>query len=185
MSGLFDKLFGTGSSDKKDDKKVPDIIAAPGSHICEDEWDGEDEVYRISFSVNDSFRPAKSHAAELAALSTYSPGNEYGSEEDDIYIAIMIDMGECDVIDEFKETGTVRGCSHFEKLPGRFAFRARINYYDSLMYFYALGMCDGYWDYSVLCVVYPAEYDGTESEKKLMEILDKAAESYKEEPLDE
>ena len=193
MGKFLEKIFGRAVNStkneirdvQKDNKKLPEIIVASGSHICEEDWDGENKVYHISFLVNDSFRPAKSHAAEVTALSTYSPGSEYGSEEDDIYICIMIDAGEYDVIDDFKEKGTVEGASYFQKLTGQFLFKARIKYYDSLMYFYALNMCDGFWDYSILAVSYPMEYDGTEDEQKLIKILDQAAESYKEEPIDE
>lgn len=49
------------------------------------------------------------------------------------------------------------------------------------MYFYGLDRCDGAWENSGLCMVYPKAYVGTEDEAKLMQILDAAAASYREE----
>ncbi len=186
MGKLFDKLFGKGKAEKDNDKALPVITAAPSSHICEDVFSGDDDKeYRTSFSLNDSFKPAKSHAAEVWMLNTYAPDEEYGSEEDDIYVAIQWDDDVYSAVEELREGGETDGVSHFQELSGKFLFRARMEYYGSLMYFYGLDRCDGLWENNGLCMVYPAEYDGTDAEKTLMKILDLAAESYKEELISE
>ena len=41
--------------------------------------------------------------------------------------------------------------------------------------------CDGIWENNGLCMVYPKEYAGTENERKLLQVLEEAAESYLEE----
>ena len=44
-----------------------------------------------------------------------------------------------------------------------------------------MNRCDGIWENNDLCMVYPKEYTGTENERKLMQVLEEAAESYCEE----
>ena len=49
-----------------------------------------------------------------------------------------------------------------------------------MMDFYGFELEDKeYWDKAGLCLVYPKEYLGTENERKLMNVLDEAAKSFK------
>lgn len=48
------------------------------------------------------------------------------------------------------------------------------------MYFYGFEREEGCWMQAGLCLVYPKEYAGTENEKKLMDVLDEAAKSFKD-----
>ena len=163
------------------------IIISPTFHVVEDEIYGDKtdagnySVYHISFQVNDSFREAESHAGEVEMLHTYAPGAEYGEEGTCPYLAIQIDDSVYMAVEEFKEKGSITGALEMTPLTGKFYFKAKIDYYGDMMYFYGLDRCDGYWENSGLCMVYPKAYAGTENERKLMQILDEAAESYREE----
>lgn len=163
------------------------IILAPSSHTVEDEIYGEETdegeyiVYRISFKVNDSFKEAKSHAGEVEMLNTYAPASEYGEEGTYPYLAIQIDDAVYMAVEEFKEKGTFTGAMEITPLSGKFHFKARMEYYGYIMYFYGMDRCDGVWENNGLCMVYPKAYAGTENERKLMQVLDEAAESYCEE----
>ncbi len=196
--GLFDKLAGIlkaadAVSDKVEnvvesvtenvEKMVTnDLDIAATSHIIEDVAYGDgDSKYKITFSVNDSFKEAKSHAGEVEMLSTYAPQEEYGSEGDVPYIAIQCDDDVYCAVEEFKETGTFVGAMELTKLSGKFLFKAKRDYYGNIMYFYGYDQCDGYMENYGLCMVYPKSYAGTADEQRIMRVLDEAAESYSEE----
>ena len=49
------------------------------------------------------------------------------------------------------------------------------------MYFYGMDCCEGYFENQGLCLIYPRALVGTETEQRLMAVLDEAAESYREE----
>ena len=163
------------------------IVPAPDSHILEDviygyETENGDYIpYRISFKVNDAFKEAKSHAGEVEMLNTYAPESEYGEEGSYPYLAIQLDDTVYMAVEEFKEKGTFTGAMEITPLSGKFYFKAKVEYYGYIMYFYGLDRCEGSWENNGLCMVYPKEYAGTENEIRLMQILDEAAESYHEE----
>lgn len=160
---------------------IEEIIPAPSSRTVEDLAYGDDREYRISFRVNDAFKEAKSHAGEVEMLYTYAPEDEYGREGTFPYMAIQFDDDVYNPVEEFKETGTFTGALEITPLSGRFYFKAKMEYYEYIMYFYGMDRCDGFWKNNGLCMVYPKAYSGTENEKKLMDILDEAADSYNEE----
>ncbi len=162
-------------------RTIRNIIPAPSSHIAEDEVYGDgDGRYRISFRVNDVFREAKSHAGEVEMLHTCAPGEEYGREGSFPYLAVQFDDAVFDAVEEYKESGTVTGASEITALSEPFYFRAKMEYFGDVMYFYAMDCCDGSWENVGLCMVYPEAYVGTEDERTLMRVLDEAAESYRE-----
>lgn len=184
----FTKTAGnTGKMDYSTENTKEAIVLSPTSHTAQDEIYGDETdsgdyiVYRVSFQVNDSFREANSHAGEVEMLHTYAPGSEYGEEGSCPYLAIQIDDPVYMAVEEFKEKGTVTGALELTPLSGKFYFKAKIDYYEDVMYFYGLDRCDGAWENSGLCMVYPKAYVGTEDEAKLMQILDAAAASYREE----
>ena len=159
-----------------------EIIIKNASHtVTEEETGSNESLYRLSYRVNDAFREGKSHAAEVMMLCTYAPDEEYGSEDGMPYIAVQCDDPVYCAAEQYKETGSFEGALDIVPLSGRFLFMARMRYYEYMMYFYAFDRCGGYWENNGLCLVYPEEYAGTENEKKLMSILDEAAESYREE----
>lgn len=163
-------------------KKENDIILASSFHIVEDEVYGDDDSrYLISFKVNDAFKEAKSHAGEVEMLNTYAPADEYGEEGAFPYLAIQLDDEIYSAVEEFKENGTFTGAIEIERLSGKFYFKAKMEYYEYMMYIYGMDRCDGFWENNGLCMVYPKAYAGTENEKKLMHILDEVADSYYEE----
>lgn len=143
-------------------------------HRIEDEYEG------FSYEVDQSFRPAKSHAGEIGLLAVYAPNGEYGIEGDTPCIALQEDDEVYCAIDEFRERGTFEGAMELVPLSGRFLFKAKRAYYDCLMYFYGFEREEGCWMQAGLCLVYPKEYAGTEDEKKLMDVLDEAAKSFKD-----
>ena len=158
-----------------------DIVLASSSHIVEDDVYGNgDSVYHVSFQLNDAFKEAKSHAGEIELLNTYAPADEYGQEGTYPYLAIQLDDAVYHAVAEFKKSGTFTGVLDITPLEGKFYFKAKMNYYQHMMYFYGLDRCDGFWENNGLCIVYPKSYAGTENEIRLMQVLDKAAESYQE-----
>lgn len=158
-----------------------DIVLASSSHIVEDDVYGNgDSVYHVCFQLNDTFKEAKSHAGEIELLNTYAPADEYGQEGTYPYLAIQLDDAVYHAVAEFKKSGTFTGALDITPLEGKFYFKAKMNYYQHMMYFYGLDRCDGFWENNGLCIVYPKSYAGTENEIRLMQVLDKAAESYQE-----
>lgn len=159
-----------------------EIVLAPSCHIVEEEVYGDDDSkYLISFKVNDAFREAESHAGEVEMLNTYAPTDEYGEEGTFPYLAIQLEDEIYNVVEEFKKSGTFTGALEITKLSKKFYFKAKMEYYEYMMYFYGMDRCDGFWKNNGLCMVYPKGYVGTENEKKLMNVLDEVAESYREE----
>lgn len=177
------KAVGTAENAKAAQKaQVEDIILAASSHTVEDEAYGDgDSRYRVTFQLNDAFKQAKSHAGEVEMLNTYAPEAEYGSEGALPCVAIMSDDSVYCAVEEFKEKGTIEGGTEVTVLSGKFYFKAKKEYYGDMMYFYGLDRCDGYWENQGLCIVYPKAYVGTENERKMMKVLDEAADSYREE----
>ncbi len=194
--GLFDKLFkGLGEitsgvldevikDDVTNQPKAAEtpaiqpkkIVLSSSSHIVKEDF--LDSV--VSFSLNDAFKPAKSHACEGSMLFTYAPNEEYGSEGSYPYIAIQDDDDIFEAVCEFEENGTFEDAVEIHPLSGKFLFKAKKDYYDDIIYFYGFASDDGFWDKAGLCMVYPKEYVGTDDERKLMQVLDEAAESFEE-----
>jgi len=168
----FRKLFPKSETVRPE--KVSAIRLSSTSHTVSDSF----LEYRVSYRVNDAFRPAKSHAGEVELLSVYAPGEETGREGMLPYIAVQEDDAVFCAIEDFRERGTFDGAVELEALSGQYLFRARREYFGRLMYFYALASGQGYWEQAALCLVYPKEYAGTEDEKALMGVLDEAAESF-------
>jgi len=183
--GLLEKIKQAAvftDADKHREKNVNEcIVLAPSSHTVEDEVYGDDDSrYLVSFKLNDSFKEAKSHAGEIEMLNTYAPEAEYGEEGTYPYVAVEMDDSIYSAVEEFKAAGTFAGALEITALSDQFYFKAKMEYYGNIMYFYGLDRCDGYWENNGLCMVYPKKYLGTENEKKLMKVLDEAAESYRE-----
>lgn len=157
------------------------LIPQYSSHLVEStEYGDDDSEYIISFMINDSFREADSHAGEVTMLNTYAPNEEYGEEGKRPYVAIQCDNAVYNAVDQFKETGTFNGAIDITPLEGDFYFKAKMKYYDDMMYFYGMDRCEGFWENNGLCIVYPMSYVGTADEYKLMRVLDESAESYEE-----
>ena len=164
------------------------LVILPGTHEAEDFYYGDKDAtkeYRASCMVCDSFKPADSHT-DASMICAYAPDSEWG--EEGVYPSLYIDM--CDeiyhAVDSYKKTGRVDGALEFTELRNNFYFKAKIRYYKKyLCYFYGFDRKGGFLINHGLCMVYPAEYLGTENEAKLMKVLDDAAATYKEEPTEE
>lgn len=157
------------------------IISSTSRSVEELDYGDNDSEYKVTYTINDSFKSAMSHAAEILMLNTYAPGAEYGEEGAELYVACMQDGTVYENVEEYKQTGTFKGAQDLTPLSGKFYFKAKKVYFDKMMYFYGLDRCDGFWKNSGLCVVYPKSYVGTENEVKLMKVLDEVAASYTEE----
>lgn len=156
-------------------EKVYDTIK-----VLDEESMIQNEYIGYGYSVNKAFKEAKSHACEVELLCTYAPNSEYGCEGVLPYIAVQIDDAVYCAVEEYKSTKSFNGAINLEQLNGKFMFRAKQEYYDDMMYFYGFEHSeDDYWDMAGLCLVYPKQYVGTVNEEKLMQILDKAAQSFK------
>lgn len=141
----------------------------------------QDEYSNYGYVVDKAFKAAKSHAAEGELLCTYAPNDEYGCEGTIPSIAVQTDDEVYCAIEEYKSNKSFEGAVNLEPLDGMFLFRAKKEYYDYMMYFYGFELDKiDYCELAGLCLVYPKEYVGTESEKILMQVLDKAAQSFRE-----
>lgn len=174
--------------DKAEDNKAEntiinaqdDLVILGTSHLVEGEEYADDDKYRVTFMLNDAFKKANSHAAEVSMLNTYAPNAECGEEGNIPYIAIQCDDDVYCAVEDFKVNGTFDSAIELTPLNGKFYFKAKMEYYSDMMYFYGIDRCDGFWENNGLCLVYPKEYAGTENEAKLMRVLDEVAESYTE-----
>lgn len=143
------------------------------THEIDDDWG-------YVYSVSRSFKPAKSHAAEVNMLSTYSPHDEYGSEEDMPCIAVIVADEVYEAVEAYQKRHTFNGARILKPQNGFFLFCAKMLYGEDLMYFY--GFDDGEeggFGKAGLCMMYSAQWEGTDTEQKLMCILDEAANSFR------
>lgn len=179
------------SSDKKEEKNSVDskkdavnkdaIKLANSKHWVETtEYCDDDKEYQVKFMIDDTFKEADSHAAELVMLNTYSPNSEYGEEGKRPYVGILMDDFVYESVEEFKNSKTVKGAIELSPLNGKFFFKAKKEYYGDMMYFYGLDRCDGMWENNGLCLVYQKSYVGTPDEEQLIKMFDELAESYVE-----
>lgn len=163
-------------------KTEEELIISSTSHTVEElDYGDNDSEYKVTYTINDSFKSAMSHAAEISMLNTYAPNAEYGDEGSYPYVAVHLDDSVFGSVKEYKDTGTFKGAQELTPLSGKFYFKAKKECYNNMMYFYGLDRCDGFWENNGLCVVYPKSYVGTENEVKLMKVLDEVAASYTEE----
>lgn len=162
------------------------ISLASTSRIVEGQMYGGDQLYKVSFCINDSFYEFDSHAGEVEMSYVYSPDEdsvEQQVDENAPYIAILSDGVVYSAVSEYKTKGSFKGSRELTPLSGRFLFKAKKEYYDQQMYFYGFDRCDGFWENNGLCLVYPNDLRGTEIEQELMKVLDKAASTYQESPV--
>ena len=138
-----------------------------------------DEYIGYAYDVDRSFKQAKSHAGEVELLCTYAPDKEYGSEGSIPCIALVDDDSVFSAVDEFIESGKVDNAAELTPLTGKFIFKAKVEYYGDIMYFYAFVHNSEYRMQAGLCLIYPENYSGTEDEKNLIKVLDAAAESFR------
>lgn len=183
--GMEKKENDTTNANEKRNDSIEEIVLLPSSHVVEETEFGEDESeYCITFKVNDAFKETKSHAAEVTMLNTYALNDEYGNEGKIPYIAIIMDDEIYCGMEEFKENGIFSDAIEITPLDGKFYFKAKKEYYGDMMYFYGFDRCEGFWENSALCIVYPISYVGTQNEKTLINVLDEAARSYHEEKIE-
>ena len=157
------------------------VILAPTSHLVEHEFDG----ITISFKLDDSFIHVESHTMEVPIVEVYAPGCD--PEYDDIdeatlpSVSLLCDDVAYEACASFKGTGAIPAAIECQALKGIFKFRAKLPYDNGLLiYMYGFDMADGAWENAALCVIYHKEYEGTNDEKCLIDVLDQAARSYRE-----
>ncbi len=140
----------------------------------------EDDIWEIAYEIDDTFKPTRSHAAEVEALSVYAYGRDDWTEADEPSVSILNDDFVVEAIEEFQENGTFEKALRFEQADGLFLFKAVAEYYDQMVYFYAFETerDEDMWQLA-LCMYYPKEYVNTENERILMRVLDEAAVSFR------
>lgn len=156
------------------------------SYLVEDELSGNDnDDYKITFQINNSFCEVKSHAMEILRVFIYAPGYDpefdESIDESSVPCFTIDEASNYEIIDEYKETGTFTGAMELVPLSGKFLFKAKIDHGNSIEYFYAIDACDGGYSNVAFCMTYPKSYKDTDDEKKIMSYLDEIAESYVEE----
>jgi len=140
----------------------------------------EDDIWEISYEIDDTFKQTKSHAAEVEALAVYAYGRDEWTEADEPSVSILTDDLILEAIEEYQETGTFKNALKFEPVEGMFLFKAVTEYFDQLLYFYAFETerDEDIWQLA-LCMFYSKEYADTENERILMRVLDEAADSFR------
>ena len=140
----------------------------------------EDDIWEISYEIDDTFKQTKSHAAEVEALAVYAYGRDEWTEADEPSVAILNDDLIMESIEEYHETGALKNALKFEPADGIFLFKAVTEYYDQLLYFYAFETEEeeAVWQLA-FCMFYPKDYADTENERILMRVLDEAADSFR------
>lgn len=167
-------FFGKKAKKIKEEPKLERQIRLTGqTHTV------EDEVLELAYDIDTAFKQVRSHAGEVELVSVYAPDKEHGSEADEPYVAIQDDDVPYCAIDEYNENGTVKDAIELTPLEGKFLFKAKMDYFKELMYFYAFERAEDVFNQAGLCVVYPKSMQGTEDEKELMQLLDRVAESFR------
>ena len=166
------------TSDKKSVLSGGKLKLANSTHMYEDTEYCDDDEYMIRFAIDDNFKDADSHAAEVGMYHPYSPDSEYGEAGNLPYVAIENGNFFYNAVEEFKEKGTFAGAIDLVPLTGKFYFKAKKVYGENMAYFYGIDRCDGFWENNGICIVYPKSYVGTEDERKAMQVLDVVANSY-------
>ncbi|MBD5144911.1 MAG: hypothetical protein HDT21_03210 [Ruminococcus sp.] len=142
------------------------------------------------FMLCGDFVESKSHAGEVEILYVYAPDCDddyigYSGKEPYFMISSGIDEVYCNVTN-FLESGTVDGVLKFEKRnAGSSLFYAEMDYYGDRLAMYAFARDTVYGNEVEkepfgLCVVYGSDLVGTELEKRFLNALKEAAETYRE-----
>lgn len=135
------------------------------------------------YEIDKAFRLAKSHAAEVELLCTYAPDSEEGQEGDIPCVCLMEDNVIWDAIEQFKKNSLPADMLEFKPLQGNFLFKAKRNYHENIICFYAfspeLAQADELWYQAGLCMVYPKSFVGTEDETILIHLLDNVVTSFR------
>lgn len=139
-----------------------------------------------SFMLCGDFVESKSHACEVEILYVYAPDCDddyvgYSGAEPYFMISSGIDEVYCNVTD-FLESGTVNDVLTFEKRNvGDSLFYTEMDYYGDRLAMYAFARdIDGEKEPFGLCVVYGSDLVGTELERRFLDALKEAAETYRE-----
>lgn len=178
------KVFGSKKqSEKAEIKKIAaspkSITLSPSSHTEEyTEYGTDDKKYICSFIINDAFTETKTNAGEIPVLYSCKCG-----EDDHVYIMVSFENSIYEAVEEYKKNGSLDNLSDLIELTplnGNFYFKAKMEYDDDIMYFYALDRCDGFWENNGIGIIYPQEFLNTGIEQQLLKVLDETAESYKE-----
>lgn len=154
--------------------KNPKIELSGIKHVISNPYSG------FEYEIDNTFRETQSHAGEVEVISVYAPDREDWSEADIPSVYVLMDDTIYNAIEEYRENKTYSDAISFEPAEGFFLFKAKIKYYDMMMYFYAFEVeKETYTDEHGLCVCYPTEYVGTAEEEKLKSLLDEVAKSFK------
>lgn len=136
-----------------------------------------------SFELPESFTEFESYAEpEMCYLYMYDSSDAENIDLNKPFICITPENYAYRAVESFLKTGKAEGVSCFEPVSGgKMLFKAKnVDYFGQVVYFYgfARGNEDG--DYMGLAMTYCRDVVGTPLEKKLMSILDHAAETYEE-----
>lgn len=137
--------------------------------------------FKPSFELPVTFGGFDSHAEpEMCYLYMFDDSDETDINLNKPYICITPEDYAYNAVESFLKTGTPSGVGRFEKVnTGKMLFKAKnVNYFGKIAYFY--GFVRGESDYLGLSMVYCRDAVGTPLENKLIEILDHAAQTYKE-----
>ena len=166
---------------------TPPEVLASGSEPTAPYKTVRNEYYEpvSSFELPEDFTEFRSHAEPMMChLYKYDEKDDADIDLNKPYISLDCADFIYKAVESYLSSGTVSGLSQFQPIDrGHILFKAKnVNYYGKIVAFYGLYLGDrsekSYWG---LCMTYCRDAVGTPLEKKLMEILDHAAETYNEE----
>lgn len=144
-------------------------------------WTNEDDVeYTLTYEIPEDWGEFDSHA-EPSMCYLYKFEESDLEDLDLCKPCICIDPTLSKFVEEFEKTGTMRNAYMCEPTSiNKMYCRAKIDHADQVIYFYAFHELDKDYFHNAIALWYEKDLLGTPLEQKLMQILDHAAETYKE-----
>ena len=169
---------------------IPETIVLNGTtHKAETPYFNKPQCprYLVSFDIDTAFHRyiGIKSATHYVYSPDYDPTKDKGSLKDDMLPAVMILYDEKleRVVNSCIKKGSCKGVTDIVPMNGYFDFKAKMEYKGDLMYFYSVNLCAGELSHFLLTVIYPKSYENTENERKLMDLLDMAANTFSEKPI--
>ena len=139
----------------------------------------EKEMFQMSYTVSDQFLPRISNSSELEMISFLISNEQTKDIGSFPYIAIIESELIQLYVDDF--LSKTKNDSIFKVTNNKFLFKAKVQYYNDIIYFYAFERKDSFKGYAGFSLVYPNTILGTEYENILIEEFDNVSETFKQE----
>lgn len=198
--GLFDKFLGAAKEIAEGTKTALENIEKEMNQEVNNTKSMDEERYKnppesfpvvpvqaklhghnVQFMISGDFIEHEGYIGSVISLK-YEPehlGVLEMDDENEITVSLLEGVGEfdeiADCIDEYISSGTLDTEGFEVYTDGKYLFKAKVAASHS-MYFYVLRSdSDDPYEYDILLLIYPAEVEGTDLEKKMMACFDDTA----------